>query len=112
MGLILFQSLCAQCYDSVFKSALLRQSHTTRHNHWCGSSPQKEKPKKQFIQYYMFRTMKIIFIVFPLKMSLVAEQRVMMAGLLRELAHRQKAMPSAQKREAQRHQQRGFSGFC
>ena len=48
----------------------------------------------------------------PRMMSLVAEQRVMMAGLVRELAHRQKAMPSALKREAQRHQQRGFSGFC
>ena len=46
VGLQLFQSLCAQCYDSVFKSALLHQSHTTSHNHWGGSSPQKEKTKK------------------------------------------------------------------
>ena len=56
--------------------------------------------------------MKTVFIVFPLEMSLVAEQRVMMAGLVRELAHRHNAMPSAQKREAERHRQRGFSGFC
>ena len=70
------------------------------------------KTKKQLIQYYVFRTMKTVFIVFPLMMSLVALQRVMMAGLVRELAHRHKAMPSAQKRKAQRHQQRGFSGFC
>ena len=56
--------------------------------------------------------MKTVFIVFPLMMSLVAEQRVMMAGLVRERAHRQKAMLSAHKREVQRHQQRGFYGFC
>ena len=56
----------------------------------------------------MYHTMKMVFIVFPLEMSLVAEQRVMMAGLVRELAHRHKAMPSAQKRKAQRHQQRSF----
>ena len=60
----------------------------------------------------MYHTIKMVFIVFPLKMSLVAEQRVMMAGLVREYAHRHKAMPSARKREAQRHQQRGFLGFC
>ena len=98
VGLILFQSLCAQCYDSVFKSALLRQSHTTRHNHWCGSSPQKEKPrfaKKQLSLKYKHENN--VFFVFPLMMFSVAKQRVMMAGLLRELAHRQKAMPSAQK---------------
>ena len=106
--MLLFQSPCAQCYDSVFKSMLLHQSHTTIHYHRRGSSPQKEKPKKQFIRYYMYHTMKTVFIVFPLEMSLVAEQRVMMAGFVRELAHRHKAMPSAQKRKAQRHQQRGF----
>ena len=42
MGLMLFDSICAQCYDSVFKSTLLRQSHTTCHNHWRGSIPQKK----------------------------------------------------------------------
>ena len=56
VGLILFQSLCAQCYDSVFKSTLLRQSHTTRHTHWRGSSPQKEKPQKTIhsVQYVSY----------------------------------------------------------
>ncbi len=52
MGLKLLVSFCAKCHDSVVKSQLLRHSHTTRHNHWCGSSPQKEKPrfaKKQLL---------------------------------------------------------------
>ena len=44
-------------------------------------------------------------------MSLVAKQRVIMAGLVRELAHRYKAMTLAPKRKAQRHHQRGFQGF-
>ena len=74
--------------------------------------PTEGKTKKTIHSVLYVPHMKMVFIVFPRMMSLVAEQRVMMAGLLRELAHRQKAMPSAQKREAQRHQQRGFSGFC
>ena len=63
-GLILFQNLCAQCYDYVFKSTLLCQSHTTRHSQWLGSSLQKEKPRKQFIQYYLYHAMKMVFQVF------------------------------------------------
>ena len=43
MGLKLLVSFCAKCHDSVVKSRLLRHSHATRHNHWHGSSPQKEK---------------------------------------------------------------------
>ena len=50
--------------------------------------------------------------VFPLMMFLVAKQRVMMTGLVRELAHRHRAMTSAFKRIALRHQQRGLKGFC
>ena len=46
--------------------------------------------------------------VFPLMMSLVAKQRVMMAGLVRELAHRHRAVTAARMLEEQRHQQRGF----
>ena len=38
--------------------------------------------------------------VFPLMMYLVAKQRVMRSGLVRELAHRHKAMMSARKRKA------------
>ena len=37
---------------------------------------------------------------FPLMMSIVAKQRVMRSGLVRELAHRHKAMMSARKRKA------------
>lgn len=44
----------------------------------------------------------------PLKMSYVAKQCVMMSWLVRELAHRHKAMTAAQKLEELRHQQRGF----
>ena len=48
-----------------------------------------------------------------LPFAFTREGIAMLSGILRsEVAHRQKAMPSAQKREAQRHQQRGFSGFC
>ena len=50
--------------------------------------------------------------VFPLMMSIVAEQRVLLAGLVRELAHRHRAVTVAQMLEEQRHQQRGFDGFC
>ena len=55
MGLMLFESICAQRYDSVFKSTLLRQSHTTRHNHWRGSIPQKKNhaiAKKPFFSVH------------------------------------------------------------
>ena len=45
----LLQSICVKRYDSVFKSELLSLSHTARHNHFGGSSPQKEKPAA-FIQ--------------------------------------------------------------
>ena len=50
--------------------------------------------------------------VFPLMMSLVAKQRVLMAGLVRELARRHRAVTAARMLEEQRHQQRGFDGFC
>ena len=53
-----------------------------------------------------------VFIVFPLMMFLVAKQRVMMSGLVRELAHRHRAMTSARKLKELKHQQRGFHGFC
>ena len=54
----------------------------------------------------------MVFIVFPLMMFLVAKQRVMMSGLVRELAHRNRAMTSARKLKELKHQQRGFYGFC
>ena len=49
--------------------------------------------------------------VFPLEMSYVAKQRVMMAGLVRELAHRHRAMTSPLMLKEQRHWKRGFAGF-
>ena len=45
MGFMLKMSICAKRHGSVVKSQLLRHSHATRHNHWHGSSPQKEKPR-------------------------------------------------------------------
>ena len=48
VGLTLILSICDKCYDSVFTSTLLRQSHTTRHNHCRGSITQKEKQRKPF----------------------------------------------------------------
>jgi hypothetical protein len=44
----------------------------------------------------------------PLKMSYVAKQCVVMSWLVRELAHRHKAMTAAQKLGELRHRQRGF----
>ena len=52
VGLTLILSICDKCYDSVFKSTLLRQSHTTRHNHCRGSIPQKEKQRKPFFSVH------------------------------------------------------------
>ena len=52
MGLMLILSICDNCYDSVFKSTLLRQSHITRHNHCRGSIPQKEKQRKPFFSLH------------------------------------------------------------
>ena len=49
------------------------------------------------------------FAVFlPLKMSYVAQQRVMMSWLVRELAHRHKAMTATQELEELRHLQRSI----
>ena len=48
----LSMSFCAKCHGSVVKSQLLRHSHTTRHNHCHGSSPQKEKTR--FAEITMF----------------------------------------------------------
>ena len=44
----------------------------------------------------------------PRMMSYVAQQQVMMAGLVQELALKHKAMTAARKFEELRHQQRGF----
>ena len=54
---------------------------------------------------------KPVFIVLPRMMSSVVKQRVMRAWIVRELAHWQRAMTSAQKRIALRHQKRGFKRF-
>ena len=52
VGLMLILSMCDRCYASVFKSMLLRQSHTTCHDHWRAQIPQKEKQEKPFISVY------------------------------------------------------------
>ena len=60
MGLPLILSICGKCYGSVIKSTLLRQSHTTRHDHYSGLIPQKEKPIKPMAEA------KLVWIYFPL----------------------------------------------
>ena len=52
VGMMLILSICDKCYDSVFRSTLLRQIHTTRHNHCRGSIPQKEKQRKPFFSVH------------------------------------------------------------
>ena len=52
-----------------------------------------------------------VAVFLPLKMPYVAKQRVMLAWLVRELAHRHKAMTAAQKLEELRHLQRGSLMF-
>ena len=49
-----------------------------------------------------------VTVFLPLKMSYVAEQCVVMLWLVRELAHRHKAMTAAQKLGELRHRKRGF----
>ena len=48
---------------------------------------------------------------FPLKMSYIAEQCVVMSWLVRELAHRHQAMTAAQKLEELRHRGGVFEVF-
>ena len=49
VGLTLILSICDKCYGSVIKSTLLCQPHNTRHDHYRGSIPQKEKQEKQLL---------------------------------------------------------------
>ena len=103
-------SVCPSSLALESKLSRNLESHTglvprLSHHEW-------QKPKKQSIPYEYTVYRKCFLLFLPLMMSLVAKQRVMMSGLVRELAHRHKAMTSAPKREAQRHQQRGFLGFC
>ena len=51
---------------------------------------------------------KKVFSVFPLEKSFVAKQPVVMAGLVRELAHKHRAVTSTLMLEEQRHRKRGF----
>ena len=50
----------------------------------------------------------MFFMFLPLKMSYVAQQRVVMSWLVRELAHRHKAMTATQKPGELRHRKRSF----
>ena len=52
VGLTLILSICDKCYNSVIKSTLLCQHHTTCHDHYRGSIPQKKKQEKTFISVY------------------------------------------------------------
>ena len=61
-------------------------------------------------QSLFFRLEEPMFL--PLMKSIVAKQRVMVAGLVRELVLWHKAMTAAQKFKEPRLQQRGFYGFC
>ena len=74
--------------------------------------PTEGKTEKTIISVHSYFFSERSERVFPRMMSLVAKQRVMMAWIVRELAYGHKAMTSARKRKALRHQQRGFLGFC
>ena len=52
VGLTLILSICDKCNGAVIKSTLLCQRHTTCHNHYSGSIPQKQKQKKTFPSVY------------------------------------------------------------
>ena len=75
--------------------------------HFCGKTP-------RFALKNLFSNAQPFFSgakrngVFPLEMSYVAKQRVMMSGLVWELAHGHRAMTSALMLEEQRHWKRGF----
>ena len=55
-----------------------------------------------------FLVERSVTVFLPLRMSYVAEQCVVMSWLVRELAHRHKAITATQKLEELRHRQRGF----
>ena len=68
--------------------------------------------KNPFSQCAAFLVERSGTVFLPRMMSCVAKQCVVMSWLVRELAHRHKAMTAAQKLEELRHRQRGFYGFC
>ena len=70
-----------------------------------------EKPRASRWKTYSGWHRVMVFIVLPRMMSSVVKQRVMRAWIVRELAHWQRAMTSAEKRIALRHQKRGFKRF-
>ena len=55
-----------------------------------------------------FLVERSVTVFLPLKMSYIAEQYGVMSWLVRELAHRHKAMTAAQKLGELRHRKRGF----
>ena len=54
VGLMLFPSIYAKCYDFVFKSALLSQSHTTCHIHCVAQTDRRKKQKKLLLHGITF----------------------------------------------------------
>ena len=84
----------------VLKSTLLHNSEVQyslapKLSHHSGENnrPSDLKTDISNAQLFLMKRSGIVFL--PLMMFLVAQQRVMMAGLVRELAHRHRAMTSA-----------------
>jgi hypothetical protein len=63
------------------------------------------RAEKPYLSIHSFFSVAVFL---PLKMSYIAEQYGVMSWLVRELAHRHKAMTAAQKLGELRHRKRGF----
>ena len=114
VGLILFQSICNKCYDSVFKSTLLRQSHITRHNHCRGSIPQKEKQRKPFFSLHSgFNYVRSLFFGFFLDEKESLKGITVFVGRLAGCLHTSRITTNTVNTLTRvSFSARGFQGFC
>ena len=138
VGLTLILSICDKCYDSVLKAAikreqtrvysqyaerkqvrqsqstLLRQSHTTRHNHFRGSIPQKEKQRKPFFSALSrFNYVRSLFFWFFLDEKESLKGITLFVGRLAGCLHTSRITTNTVNTLTRvSFSARGFQGFC
>ena len=114
VGLTLILSICDNCYDSVFKSTLLRQSHITRHNHCRGSIPQKEKHRKPFYSLHSgFNYVRSLFFWFFLDEKESLKGITVFVGRLGGCLHTSRITTNGVNTLIRvSFSARGFQGFC
>ena len=114
VGLTLILSISAKCYDSVFKSKLLRQSHTTSHNHYRGSIPQKGKQEKPFYSVHSWlHSVRSLFSWFFLDEKESMKGITVFGGRLSGCLHTSRLATNGVNTLARvSFSERGFEGFC